>query len=322
MTQGPPPAPRLWLHIGMQKTGTSAAQSWLAAHEAMLRGRGLLYVRPRPNLPACGALVNALATGAPAAAAMIAEIRAQLAQAGPYVTDVLVSSENFSLHPPGIAAPLLAAFAGSPVTVLVWLRRQDLFAEALTKQWIKWQGKAAEDPERLMRAHVGPLLDYDRLLADWARSFPQARLEPHLYAERLPGAPPPDSIAALLGAMGRADLIPPDSARHLENVSPRAQLVRHYQTLEDGRRVRKANRELMRREPDRFAGRGDLFTPAERQRILADHAASNARVRARWFPERAELFDPRDPVLAPQDGGPDASDEAALAAFRAIYDRR
>lgn len=307
---------RLWLHIGMQKTGTSAAQSWLTANEAALRDRGLMYLRPKKGLPASGALVNALTANPPEAKRMIAGLRARVDEAGPGITDILISSEDFSIRPPRIARPLLEAFAGCDIRILVWLRRQDLFAEALTKQWIKWNGNQAQNADTLMRDVVGPLLDYDRLLEDWAATFPKAALLPHIYAEDLPDAPRPDSIAALLGAMGAPHLIPPESQAIRANVSPHADLVRLYRTLDGPRRVRLANRKLMDQNPDSFAGRGDLFTPEERQRILDDHAASNARLRRRWFADRAQLFDPRDP--APRPG--QASGDAAVAAFRSLYD--
>ncbi|TGN60973.1 hypothetical protein E4L95_10265 [Paracoccus liaowanqingii] len=306
----------LWLHIGMQKTGTSAVQTWMARNEARLFDAGLLYVRPRKGLPASGALAAALNRDPPEAQRLIAELLDRVRKAGPALTDILVSSEDFSVSPPQVAAPLLDAFAGCRIRILVWLRRQDLFAEALTKQWIKWNGNQAQDPALLMRKVVAPLLDYDRMLQAWSDAFPQAVILPQIYAEDLPGQPPPDSIAALLRAMGRDPLIPSDSPGHRANVSPQAALLQHYRTLDDPVRVRQANRRLMAQGPDRFAGRGDLFSPADRQRILDNHAASNARLRARWFPDRALLFDPRDP--APHPGH--ASGEAAVAAFRAIYD--
>lgn len=304
----------LWLHIGMQKTGTSAAQTWMAKNEARLFDEGLLYVRPRKGLPASGALAATLNRDPPEAARLIAELMAQVQAAGPALTDILVSSEDFSVSPPQIAAPLLDAFEGRRICILVWLRRQDLFAEALTKQWIKWNGNQARDPGSMMQRVIAPLLDYDRMLEAWAAAFPDATILPQIYAEQLPGQPPPDSIAALLRAMGRDHLIPPDSQAHRANVSPQAALLQLYRTLDDPLRVRQANRRLMAGQADRFAGRGDLFPPAERRAILDHYAASNARLRARWFPDRAQLFDPRDPEAG---GAPGAQ---AVAAFRDIYD--
>ncbi|MBD9526433.1 hypothetical protein IB235_06365 [Paracoccus sp. PAR01] len=43
---------RIWLHIGMMKTGTSALQEWFATHEETLLAQRLLYVRVKPKLPA------------------------------------------------------------------------------------------------------------------------------------------------------------------------------------------------------------------------------------------------------------------------------
>lgn len=305
--------PRIWLRIGMQKTGTTAVQSWLSENQDPLRDRGLLYYRPSAKKSCSGPLVQALADGPTAYQPMVAQLVDAIETCPTDVRDVLISSENFSVHAPQMARPLLEALEGYDLRILVWLRRQDMFAEALLKQWIKWNGNKAQNVNAAMARLIRPLLDYDQLLTSWQTTFPQATILPQIYGEHLPEKPGPDSIAALLNAMDLGHLIPKDSAARRSNVSPQAELVNLYKTLEHPMRVRRANRELMKRHPDGFAGRADLFTPDERAKILADYAPSNARLCAQWFPERSHLFDPDTPYTG-------TSNADAVTAFRKIYD--
>lgn len=164
--------------------------------------------------------------------------------------------------------------------------------------------------------YVRPLLDYERLLQDWAGTFPHVAVIPAIYVEEAPGAPRPDSIRALLTAISRQDVAPADAAGLRANVSPCADLVRHYATLDQAEDVRRTNRELMRRHGMRFAGRGDLIPPGQRASIRADCLASNERLRERWFPHRKRLFDDTEP-LAPTPG----SGAEAVATFRELLGR-
>ncbi|MGR3248914.1 MAG: hypothetical protein ACU0DH_06905 [Paracoccus sp. (in: a-proteobacteria)] len=305
---------RVWLHVGMQKTGTSAVQDWLAASEEDLLSQGLLYLRPGRGQPASGGLVRALVRDPAKADRIISGFVTRLHKAA--AGDALISSEDFSCHPARLARPLIEAFDGHRIGVLIWLRRQDLFAEALVKQWVKWNGSRAQDMQGFLNHYVRPLLDYDRLLQDWAGTFPNLAVIPAIYAEEAPGAPRPDSIRALLAAIGRQDVAPADAAGLRANVSPCADLVRHYATLDQAEDVRRTNRELMRRHAMRFAGRGDLIPPGQRASIRADCLASNERLRERWFPHRKRLFDDTEP-LAPTPG----SGAEAVATFRELLGR-
>lgn len=305
--------PRIWLRIGMQKTGTTAVQSWLAQNQEDLFDNGLLYYRPNEKNVASGPLVQALAKGPADYQPMVAQTVDTIKNCPDHIRDVLLSSENFSVHAPRLARPLFEALEGYDVRVLVWLRRQDMFAEALLKQWIKWNGNQAQDVNAAMTRLIRPLLDYERLVTSWQTTFPQATILPQIYSEHLPENPAPDSIAALLNAMDLSHLIPQDSRQQRANVSPQADLVNLYKTLERPMRVRRANRELMKRHPNDFGGRADLFSPDTRAKLLAEFAPSNARLCAQWFPDQTQLFD----LDAPLTG---ASNDDAIAAFLKIYD--
>lgn len=307
--------PRIWLHIGMLKTGTTAIQQWCAEHEAELRRKRLLYVRVRKNLPACGPLADALARRSPEGEKLVGQILHQIDEAGGAVDDVLISSESFSGHGPQSLAPLVKALQGRDISILIWLRRQDRYLEALYKQSVKWNGQTGtiDDfarPERLRQ------LDYAAMLQVWHEAFPNARLAPQIYAEASSGAKP-DSVAALLDAIGRPDLIPADSVEWRRNLSPAAELITHYNTIPSGKGqpLRKANRQVMDEFGEAAAGRGDLLPPDMARALMEHFAGSNRRLHEEWFPDRPELF-PQD-VEAEAPGT--TVGKAALARFQRLF---
>lgn len=295
---------RVWLHIGMMKTGTTAMQEWCRNQAPALLAAGLLYVHA-PRRAASGHLVKALSGPQPGQGDAIAALARQLAAAP--APDVLVSAESLAVRGPGFTRPLVAALAGHDLRILIWLRRQDRYAEALYKQVVKWRG-GGPDPASFLRG-LAAQLDYAALLDQWQAAFPQAQLLPQVYEEPEAGAPT-DSIAAMLGALGRPDLIPADSATIRRNRTPHAGLVaRYHQAAPDEAEImRRLNRQIMREFGEAAGGRDDLIPPEVAQALRTGHAASNAATCARWFPGRAALFADPLPASAP------AADSAAASA--------
>ncbi len=299
---------RVWLHIGMMKTGTTAMQEWCTAQAPMLLAAGVLYVHP-PRRAASGHLVKALSGPAPGKGDAIAALAAQLAETP--AADVLISAESLASRGPGFLRPLVDALAGHDLRILIWLRRQDRYAEALYKQVVKWNG-ADLDLTGFLRGLEGQL-DYAGFLDRWQAAFPQARLLPQVYEEPESGAAP-DSIAAMLTVIGRPDLIPQDSADLRRNRSPHAGLVARYRGIAgtDGAVLRRINRQIMREMGEAASGRGDLIPPDVAAALRDRYAAANAATCARWFPGRKALF--ADPL--PAEAAPDP--QAALHRLEAL----
>lgn len=307
---------RVWLHIGMMKTGTTAMQEWCRSQAPALLAAGLLYVHP-PRRAASGHLVKALSGPRPGEGDAITALARQLA--GTPAPDVLISAESLAVRGPGFTRPLVAALAGHELRILIWLRRQDRYAEALYKQVVKWRG-GGPDLAAFLRGLVAQL-DYASLLDQWQAAFPQARLLPQIYEEPEAGAPA-DSIAAMLTALNRPELIPADSAAIRRNRTPHAGLVARYREAApaEAEVLRRLNRQIMREFGEAAAGRGDLIPAEVAQALRARHADSNAAACARWFPERTALFaePPPDPAAAACAGveAPLRRLEALLAAAR------
>lgn len=208
--------PRIFLHIGANKTGTTALQHVFARSDNALRSAGLLYAATGRGTPEEGGnshigLASALGFDPgrrtmSEAAALQAALHAEIAASG--CRDVVISAEYFMLRRD--IAPVAAFLAPYDAKVVVYLRRHDEWLEALVAQalltvdTLPWdltvEGYLAHQ-QRVM----GQYIDYTQLLDDWAAAFGASNIIVRPY-ERRGGAP--DIAADFLGAIGRAELAP------------------------------------------------------------------------------------------------------------------
>jgi hypothetical protein len=306
---------RLVLHIGTEKTGTTAVQTWCVRNRAALASQGVHYpiwlgresMWPLALIAAAPAMRRKLlrergpfgaappdeAEAARAAASWQQEIQWQLARLPAGFGCVVLSSEH--LHSRLQSAEevrrlhlALAPFFGE-IRVLVWLRRQDEVVSGLHSTIAKGRRVLPEPLDA--GAEFAGYFDYDALLARWAAGFGEAALEVRLFERaRLKGgdivsdfldaagiarpegdAPPgrtnPGLDAAALGLLAAADRLPPEQQRGF-----RPWLVAQLEATSAGHPPWRPSRD---------------GTAA----FLARFAEGNERVRARYFPERAALFE-------------------------------
>jgi hypothetical protein len=168
----------LFLHIGMQKTGTTALQISMAADRPALVQAGILYPSGSLGLGLADANAHHYLAHAmqerryghtPAAdfrhVPQYCRMIAQAAAA--FSGDTVLSSEDFSRLPrTGIARlrPLLP-----PETkIVIYLRRQDHWIDSLYGHALKF-GTAPDLPAFI--ANQRRRLNYERFLADWSAVF-------------------------------------------------------------------------------------------------------------------------------------------------------
>ncbi len=150
--------PKLVLHIGSHKTGTTSIQGDLAANRTWLEGRGIAYPDPAPyfrfhRIDGHHDLAHALASSKPRHVRRAERFRQHLVDLGSRFDRIVLSAEPFYRHVlsrPG-AEPATRTLAGfieghrafvaktaeyfSPfdVEILLFLRRPDRFVESLYK---------------------------------------------------------------------------------------------------------------------------------------------------------------------------------------------
>lgn len=294
----------LTLHIGMNKTGTTALQTFLFQNRQTLSQAGLLYPKTGLGNRLAGrglhyrlsaAFLNGDASAPDMMSKLLEEMDASEAK------HAIVSSEFFvDLRDLG---PLARSLAGRQVRILVYLRRHDHWVSSLFSQAVKsraeppW-GPSAEAFIRHIRHNVGHYYVYSRLLDRWAAAFGREAVHARLYDR--------DVITDALAQFG----LSPASLPNLkwpdgrENRSPsRRQLaaIDHVQRAPypDAVRVAMVRRIL---DMDDAAAARDLITAQTAHALIEEHKDDYAKI-AKTYLGRSDgvLFDEPLPDL----GGPD-----------------
>jgi tetratricopeptide (TPR) repeat protein len=312
--------PRLILHIGTSKTGTSSIQRVLGARRPALDAAGIRYVtspgvQNHLLLPASLVPAESLRNVHPGVwegvspAARLARFRQdfarEMAELPARIHTLLFSAEAFSgmLNTPArIAAlrDLLAPHAGE-ARVIVYLRRQDAhFASGYATRLRVGAAVAPtfpeDGPDRLRQ------YDYAALLDDWAAVFGEAAVQPRIFEPS--SLAQGDVVDDFIAAAGLPLTVPAEEALRRSNLSltPGAlDLLRAVagQLRREGGFSPEAVawRRLVATVNDALPGRGWRADPAQAARFLARFEAVNEAVRRRWFPDRPSLF--RDMPSAP-----------------------
>jgi len=339
--------PKLILHAGTQKTGTTAIQAFAARHRAALARRGTLY----PDLTPIGIehaypqhrFAHALADRRALTAADATRVAGLWAEAAAQRgATVLLSAEplyRYGLREAGTGGGwraararyldrLALALAPFEVETVLVFRRPDDYVRSLYQENVmranlpKWPSFAA------FRAHAldGPLR-YAENAALFAERFPRLTC---LVYEDLPAGR--DFAAAFFAAIGidAAGLAPVGVVRaSLSPAETRVKIFLNPAASGDGR-----NGQLVKwiRSPAVAAltaerlGPGPFGlweSPAERAAFLEAAAPEMERLRTQAFPGRATLFPPSRDAMAPPAPAFDAAGAAALAdlALAAGWDR-
>lgn len=330
----------LILHIGLSKTGSSSIQRVLASQREALREQGC-YMLHSPGwanhalLPA--SLVNDMrmlwgfhpgtwegVTPAARIERFREEWDAEMAALPAWAKCCVITAEQIGgLLRTENEVQRLAKLLGKHFTsikVVAYLRRQDQHAASAYSQWLRGgvmvePGLPAGGPKEL------PEYDYGGLLDRYAAAFGESSVVPRIFdrASLKRGDVVEDFLAL-------ADLtLPAAPEETAKNSNLGLTLEGQALLLAAGRRFAATAgndlwrdtsewRRLAESVSEALPGRGWRPTRAEAEDFMHRFAATNERVRARFFRSRPTLFPvdfadlPEQPVLAP----PDAAFPAAL----------
>lgn len=257
---------RIVLHIGMERTGTSAVQRFLARNRTALRLMGVRYPRPRSGAPEKHQdLVHAIRSGDDEA------IRALVAAytEGARAPITVLSAEGLSGPDPAYARALSPLAGKFDVRVVVYLRRQDEWALSAYKQAVLDPEKAEARPvsEWLDDPRTRARLDYSEMLTWWEEAFGAENIRLLRYPHDLP---------LLAGFLSAADL--PAAAGLLPHRS-----LRVNETVGDARLLEA----LARNGAEQVVP--DLPQDA-RDALLESLRPGNNRIRERYLPQSHTLF--------------------------------
>ena len=174
--------PKIWLHIGIPKTGTTAFQSFCILHEDKLARQKILY----PQTGRLGVAHHKLAwaiteVGPEIDRAIYADLKAEILSSG--ATDVIISSEVFFVTPNlKVLSALLSDF---DVRILAFLRHQLVWYPAMYQQYIKQNEYRLHDKLEQSAVMDVPYahLDYHKQISMWAEGFGKDSITAFPYPE-------------------------------------------------------------------------------------------------------------------------------------------
>lgn len=293
--------PQVFLHIGRQKTGTTAIQKALSENRAALAELGVLYPGTRRHHHE---IAFALSGAQNAGAAEAAQIRSEIVAAP---GRVIVSSEGLQNVPPAAMRDWLGSAA---VHVIVYLREQ---AEAFASHY--QQHVKAELETTPFEQYVAPLsADYGPFLDSWANTFGRENMTVRAYDPQ---------ADALLDFLAIVDVAP--AALRLSNVDPNPSIAgalleakrrcngRFTGDLAELRAATYPTLLALANENPRYRGRVGA-APDVLARVRSKHAPQNMAMAQRYLA--------RDVAFAERAwSAPTFTEDEVLAAWQTVRDR-
>lgn len=282
------------VHIGPMKTGTTSIQWWLSRNSGVLEAQGIQLLRPKT------------ANASPLARTFDEDVRPRRRRPVPGSNDV--SQDDFTdvlnaipdhAHTCILTGELLGQVMRRPAIarfkqalapffdrwlIIAYLRRQaDLAASRFSTTSRRGQHGQLKTP-----------LDYARMLEDWGAEFGQQSLRPRLFdrAELING----DVVADFCATAGLPPLPNERTVEdHNRSLTPAAQAFLEALGKRIGQHrhaflAKPAHDRLIGILDTRHAGPGRLPSRSDVIAFMDQARASNERVRATWFPEKAVLF--------------------------------
>lgn len=300
------------LHIGLEKTGTTTLQQFLAGNRASLRARGILFPESPGEQnqtrlaayaldPDSGDSVLRRHTAEQEHEAFRTVFRRafvrEARQSG--CRQMLLSNEHCSSRLKSVAdirqLKTLLDRVGTVVGVVIYLRRQDDFLLSTYSTSIKTGAVArfAMPRERKIERRY----DFAEILRNWAAVFGEAAMRPRIFAPEdfVEG----DLLADFCEAMNipRDGIVREDKRRNLSLSAEGLEMLRLLNAaVPREQRMGQEQRRLVKRIDDATRGPRLSLSPAARADFLRLFEDSNEEVRRRYFPHRPALFAPVDPA--------------------------
>ncbi|MBW0159191.1 hypothetical protein [Sedimentimonas flavescens] len=280
----------LVMHIGSPKTGTTSLQGFLHTNEERLRAQGINYMRAGRSHIAHNPLPMAVAQREETALldAIVAEH-----EVTPDAVHVVSSEIMFRII---VARRLRRSFPEAlraQTRVVCYLRRQDLYAEAIYKQLAK-NGLVKLDRPGFLAGHM-PKLSYSAILDTYAEIFGvQNMIIRPFERERFRGGDIVEDFAS--EHLGLSSLDGFDRQASHSNPSLSVELTEMLGRIAYDRHAnpRQLIRELSKMEDPLLFSSRDTFSLSERRHIMEQVASDNEAIRATYLPDQSALFDLND----------------------------
>lgn len=287
----------VYLHIGMPKTGTTAIQNFLCNNREVLNHYGACYPKLGSKYYRTSKVRNAhFLVAAPAGAEQACSYDApgeeylptldQIAALGQQFDKIILSDEavwRIRGQQPEFWENLRRDLAdrGLELRVIVYLRRQDHFAESVYRQKVKTAYTDLDFHSYLKRLNEIYALDYLPCIEMLEKTLGKDALVIRVYEkEQYHG----NLFADFLGVMGiplGGDFDTSNSEYNISLSGPRLELQRILNTLPENpvmTRLLYDSMYAIQKTSDISTGRDSLFEPGEHTEFLARFEESNRRI--------------------------------------------
>jgi hypothetical protein len=271
--------PRLFIHIGTHKTGSTAIQRAFRAGEQGPLREGVV------RLEGCH-FTAGQAWDQRTVEKFASELRDQAAKHDRQSCRFLLSSEGFSGEPltgyadaPVVAARLHSITHEFDVTIIVFLRRQDDFIESLYTQKIH-EGSSLSFEEFFKTIHPG-CMNWQLLVASYAQEFGRENMVVRRYHPAFFSGPE-SLITDFCGIVGvRSEVLQqPLQKAHNQGYSMEAvELARRCNPVLDKDRRKQLRKLLQKVSPKPVLQSYSYLTTEARRQFLSGYADSNDQVR-------------------------------------------
>lgn len=275
------------IHIGPPKTGTTSIQKMLAHEEERLRDAGVLYFDTYRAGPSHNGLAMDLRRGEADAVAdkLITEVRS-----GDYDTAILSSELFFSPWVSGKLSRALPRLLRRGALIVAYLRRHDLYFEAVYKQKLK-TGQASVDPMEFLGGQKPGVYLFATSLKRTQGAFPQSTLAVREYnrANLIDG----NVVADFIDATDLSGKVPDLKPDFESNPSISYAVCVALGELDVGSKAerRRVLRRMTAINHPNLNGSKDVLSRDQRRELLTKWEADNQELAQLLSPERARFFD-------------------------------
>ena len=281
--------PKLIIHIGSQKTGSTSIQTFLTQQPDKMDDAGLSYVKAGRG-PAAH---NKLAFKRDSdqfpvlMKRLVAEIEAQ-----PNKTHVISAEMLFTPRMASSMIEFLPDDLRQNTKIIAYIRRQDKFLEAMYKQVVKTGRFKGTAQEYAMKRESA--LMYSKVLDAWAKGFgtENVRVQPYERKNFLEG----DVILDMASQLGMTNVTREDLPEKFSNITLSREVSEMLGVISNTTDINIAEliRVIIRNNPEGAFYSGDSYSPLERREIADKYTADNEYVRTTYRPDLPSLFETSD----------------------------
>lgn len=317
--------PRIVLHIGGAKCGSSAIQAYLAVNSDILATRGVCVPGVKLDLVSevTGEQIwffedRAVSGDLEGIRTAMKELLAEAWERS--FSDVVISAENLCNHPE-LAAIFASVLTDFEARIVFYVRRQDDF---LISSWQQWNLKRFGTIEEFLAQRVGKDARWLAMILPWAEAFGDEHVTVRPFVREM--LHDRDVISDFCRAIG----VSRDGLASLaKNANPSfdealARLAHRVRDVFDGPHDNRFYDVMVRLLGDPALKRGSassLLDLSVRREIYAHYREENAALRARFLPDlnAPALFEPPCPADVIQRSEADKLSEDIAMLTRAVY---